>query len=114
MCRRVEKLGAEIDGDALPLVVDGVRVGVASDFRASLEKIDVARALQKVRRRDASRAAPDDRDARLSAEKLSVRVRARRSCGRAATERSGRAEPGESSHAFQRVAARCFVDGKRR
>ena len=59
----VEELRAEVDGDAVALVLDGPRVAVPADPAARLEELHVVRAGEEVGGRHAARARADDGDA---------------------------------------------------
>ncbi len=59
----MEELRAEIDGDGMPLVVDGPRVAVPADPRAGFEDVHVVCAGEEVRGGDATGARADDGDA---------------------------------------------------
>src|SRR5829696_2782580 len=59
---RMEELGAEIDGDALPLVVDHLRIALTADLGSRLEEVDVEGAGEEVGRGHAARTGADDGD----------------------------------------------------
>jgi hypothetical protein len=56
----MKELGAEIDGEPLPSVVDCVRIAVTADLRSRLEKVDVVGVGKKVGRSHAARTGADD------------------------------------------------------
>ena len=101
----MEELGADIDGDALPLVANRVRVTVTADLGPRLEHFNVVRAGEKVRRSHASGTGTDDRDA-APRRSLAAAFTSARPCRVAARRRRPTTERRERDCALNDIPTR--------
>ena len=92
----MKELGAEIDGEALPLVVDHVRIAVTADLGSRLEQVDVEGAGEKVGRSHAARTGADDGHAVSIRSRPAVPVRLAGEAAAAAASRPASTEPAPS------------------